>query len=317
MFANRDDPYLPLIEDKEFDPIFIIGLPRSGTTLLHHLLAKTDNFNYVNTYHVVNYDRILFNHINQTEVEAYQELDDLIDSFNMKDRGVDSIKISASEQEEYCVILDNHKLSRGLRQSNLAKFNEICRKITYISQGDKRSILLKSPFDILNFSFIRSTYPEAKLIFIVRHPINVLNSILKYYRSNIETRNKYLRLIRRQADKIFRNPFYFFIYKTLLGPPLGIRTISRFLRRAQQYYIENYHKLSPSSHIMIKYESLCSEPGVVLKTIFDFLKIEPEWKPDLSSIQAKPTRYLPEVEMRYPQLRRQLDPLFENWGYSE
>ncbi len=40
-----DDEYIKLVEDASFEPIFIMGLHRSGTSILYKMLGETGNFN--------------------------------------------------------------------------------------------------------------------------------------------------------------------------------------------------------------------------------------------------------------------------------
>ncbi len=41
-YLNRENPYLPPAFDETFNPIFIVGLPRSGTTLLERIITNND-----------------------------------------------------------------------------------------------------------------------------------------------------------------------------------------------------------------------------------------------------------------------------------
>ncbi|NEN93018.1 MAG: sulfotransferase [Okeania sp. SIO3H1] len=71
-FADR--PYLDLCSKIDFSPIFIMGEHRSGTTLLYKSLVATECFNCVTAYHIIKYDQILSNYINQTEYQNYYQL---------------------------------------------------------------------------------------------------------------------------------------------------------------------------------------------------------------------------------------------------
>src|SRR5262245_23063656 len=73
---NRDAPFLHRLEDVEFQPVFIQGEHRSGTTLLYKLLAQSGCFNIVTVYHLLHYDELLANHLSVTEAEARRSLDE-------------------------------------------------------------------------------------------------------------------------------------------------------------------------------------------------------------------------------------------------
>ena len=70
-----DAPYLELLAGVDFRPIFIVGDHRSGTTLLYKTLVATGCFNFVKAYHIIKYDEILSNHVNQREEQAIQSLE--------------------------------------------------------------------------------------------------------------------------------------------------------------------------------------------------------------------------------------------------
>src|SRR5438477_1364489 len=65
-----DTPYLAQLKTMPSTLIFIMGCHRSGTSLLHHLLAYTGQVNYVTTYDVVHYDSIVSNRITGREAEV-------------------------------------------------------------------------------------------------------------------------------------------------------------------------------------------------------------------------------------------------------
>ena len=57
-----------------FDPVFIVGDHRSGTTVLYQLLASTGAFSVVTAYHVICYDRIVADHLFKQAGAARQRL---------------------------------------------------------------------------------------------------------------------------------------------------------------------------------------------------------------------------------------------------
>src|SRR5437867_8116334 len=62
-----DAPYLAQLKALPSTLVFIMGCHRSGTSLLHHLLAYTGQVNYVTAYDVVHYDSMLFNRVTGRE----------------------------------------------------------------------------------------------------------------------------------------------------------------------------------------------------------------------------------------------------------
>ena len=98
-------PYDEVLQDVTFRPLFIIGDHRSGTTLLYQLLAKTECFNVVNTYHVICYDEIVANHALGCEQAAQGALADLLAARGLLNRVIDDVQVSPDLPEEYGFVL--------------------------------------------------------------------------------------------------------------------------------------------------------------------------------------------------------------------
>ena len=197
-----DQPYLDLLPKVDFSPIFIMGDHRSGTTLLYKTLVATGCFNFVRAYHIIKYDEILSNHINQTENRAIQELEELFKSLGISDRTIDQVMVTPNLPEEYGFILNNVAGNETcITPQNLPIFQQLCRKIQLASDPDKL-LLLKNPWDLPQFMYVKSVIPTAKFIFIHRHPIHVINSKLKAARTLLSDWNDYTALIARWYKQI-------------------------------------------------------------------------------------------------------------------
>jgi Sulfotransferase family len=170
-----DRPYLNLLPQADFSPIFIMGDHRSGTTLLYKTLVATGCFNFVRAYHIIKYNEILYNRIHQTENRAIEELEELFKSLEISDRNIDRVMATPDLPEEYGFILKNVAGDNScITKQNLPVFQQLCRKIQFASDPDK-PLLLKNPWDLPQFMYVKSVVPNAKFIFIHRHPIHVIN----------------------------------------------------------------------------------------------------------------------------------------------
>src|SRR5947208_7482228 len=94
-----DAPYLEQLQALPSSLIFIMGCHRSGTSLLHHLLAYTGQVNYVTTYDVVHYDSIVSNRVTGREAEVKAALQRRLRG--EKDRGLDNLPVGVDLPEEY------------------------------------------------------------------------------------------------------------------------------------------------------------------------------------------------------------------------
>lgn len=344
-----DSPYLYLLEGVDFQPVFIIGSPRSGTTLLYNLLSNTGYFNYPGFYHVIKHDEILFNHINGTEQRAKEELNDLLKSFGLSSRLFDNVEVTANSPEEYGKILESGKnahhsstlnprflfgslrrppgsyrpprpfIDFQLNYDNTSVFLEFCKKVQYISDV-KKPLLLKNPWDSLNFSYVKNVLPKAKFIFIHRHPVHVINSMLKAMRSVLDEKNQYAAFFVKRYSRLFERPARLYLARLLFSPHLGIgvHMATNGMSKLSGYFLQNIHSLRSTDYTSLRYEDLCENPDKAVMEILTFLGFNPD--PSVlgfdDQIHPRPLRLLPEVERKYEHIRKKLQSYIAYCGYD-
>jgi hypothetical protein len=344
--SQADQPYLSIVKDVEFQPVFILGFARSGTSLLYKLLTETQNFNYFNYYHLTQYPRILSNHISHIETEAYRELDESLQKLGIKDRVFDGFTIDSRTPGEYPLILENfkrpllNKIVKTLEKpmqgkpfmplidyafshhqivdETLPLLVEACKKVQYIS-APNRLLLLKNPWDYPNFLYLKKVFPAARFIFIHRHPVHVLNSQINALRTVVSQKNEYLANHLRWYEKAYDSPFFSFVLKSLVEKPqladLRVQGLMRYFSVPIAYYLENIHTLDPSTFISIRYEDLCESSESVMFKILKFLGLEPScsWK---TEVKPRRQQLLPELTSRFNLIRQKLQPYFAHFNYE-
>lgn len=326
--ATLDNPYLNLLKPVSFRPVFVLGSPRSGTTVLYQLLAKTEYFNYVNAYHLVNYNELLFNFMNNKQVEAQDKLDKLYASLGVTNRIFDHVKVDSEMPKEYRTIWQNRnnlspfKLAAKitsdtlfqkkclsdalfdffqLNQDHLPFFNEICKKIQFISDPEK-ALLLKNPSDFSNFIYIKSLFPDAKFVFIHRHPLSILNSQLNALYGSLHTKNANLSLHSSLYHNLFNNKFILsasrLLFLSRFFSQWRVNLLSRLLHQQQDRFISQINSLQDNDYINVKYEDLCEDPNRIMSRILKFLEIKPGSLTDYRNfIQPRELKLLPELEL--------------------
>jgi hypothetical protein len=313
-----DEPYLPLVQDVHFDPIFILGDHRSGTTLLYKLLVATQCFNFVTAYHLIRYDEILSNHVSRIEDRGREALNQLFKSLGLRDRIIDGVAVTPDLPEEYGFILPNARYRPQLSPGNLPGFIELCKKVQFVSDSE-RLLLLKNPWDFLNFMYVKAAFPEAKFIFIHRHPIHVINSQLRATRSLLTARNAYVALIARWYAQLFDRPLQLFAARLLFSShfDLGLRIATRHVVRATTYFLQHVDSLPETDHISIRYEDLCEDPETSVIRILRFLGLKQKSALVYDTfIEPRPLRLLPEVARKYDGLRQRLQLYCAYHGYD-
>lgn len=314
----QDAPYMPLLADVHFQPIFILGSPRSGTTMLYELLVATQCFNFLNAYHILRYDTLLFNHANQIEEQARTQLDALFRSLGLGDRVIDGVAVTPDTPEEYSFILRNAGYRPRLSRSSLPKFIELCQKVQFIS-APHQPLLLKNPWDFRNFMDIKGFFQESKFIFIHRHPMHVISSQVRAIRSLLVSQNMYTGLLTQQYAKLFERPMLLFVIRLLFSShvPLGRKLLTRLLVRDATYFWEHIDSLRQTDYISVKYEDLCNDPETHVTRIMHFLGLQ--HSPSVAYEKLVAPRHLgllPELGRLQQRIYRKLQPYCAYHGYA-
>ena len=313
-----DAAYLPTLKNVDFRPIFILGDHRSGTTLFYKMLAATGSFNFVDFYHVIRYDELLYNHYHGRESQARAQVEEEIEEAGLHDRGFDRIEVSPDLPEEYGYLLKENPpfwyLPR-VTPRTLPNMVELCRKVQTVSPPG-RPLLLKNPWDFPNFLYLKRVFPNARFLFIHRHPLAVHNSKLKAMRSALSRKNRYTAWLARGYDRLFRRPLQLLFARFLFFSRIGVNLLLRYAMVATDYFLENTPRLPDDHYISIRYEDLCQRPDTVMATVLDSLNLQPARQVEYASmVSPRPLNLLPDVARKREQIQRRLEPYLTRLGY--
>lgn len=323
-----DAPYLAQLRDLPSTLLFIMGCHRSGTSLLHHLLAYTGQVNYLSTYDVVHYDALLAHRLAGREAQVKAELQQRLGV--EKDRGLDHLPVGADLPEEYRFVLTTFRISWSwqarrrvdeffapdLTPQTLERFLEICRKKHFLA-GQDVPLVLKDPADhYFNFWAVHQMLPQAKLVFIHRHPLHILNSYLQSFGALLEQQSPYWALL----DRGYASFFGLLPLKRLVAR-LSIRSqwyASLVLTRLVEsftYYLEHVTRLPAGSYTVLRYEDLCRDPAGCLSALGAALQLPltPHIPPDFVAPRHLPI--LPHVARLYHNQAAALQPYLTHCQY--
>jgi hypothetical protein len=274
MNINPDQPYLKELEQVDFQPVFILGLHRSGTSILYKMLTATGCFNPVTAYHLIKYEELLLNHHRKREEHAKHELTESLREKGLEDRGIDRLKVTADFAEEYGFLLSTKTVQMSLTPQNIVLFQEMCKKIQCIAENEK-PILLKNPFDFPNFLYIKQVFPNARFVFIHRYPFKTISSTLKAMTVLLKKKNPYTIQLSEFYNKLFRIPvlLHFFRFFFSKIPEVGVFFIASSSAKATNYYVKNIEKLPKDDYISITYEEFCSHPQKTIEDIMNALSL--------------------------------------------
>jgi hypothetical protein len=281
-----DRRYAQLLTAMPRQLVFIMGCHRSGTSMLYHLLAYTGACEYISAYDIVKYDELVRNRVEGREERVKTELDAAIRV--EKNRGVDNLPVGVEFPEEYRFLLapkvspwvwsirervERLSFAPHLTLATRDRFLEICRKKQFLGGSDK-PLVLKDPNDFyFNFEEIHRMFPQAKMIFIHRHPLHILNSYVAGFGAIVESRNAYAAAIDPKYRDLFRSPLRRkLLQKAFRGEQLP-HFVASGLARSYEYYLEKIKLLPQETFLTLRYEDLCIAPEKHLLQIGKWLKI--------------------------------------------
>lgn len=316
---DPDNQYLNKLEGINFQPIFIMGVQRSGTSILYKILTATQLFNQVTAYHLIKYPEILHNHINNKEQNVKKDLADYFKQHSQSDRGIDSLNITPDFPEEYGFLLGQKTEQTRLTPKNFPIFVELCKKIQFISDS-KEPLLLKNPWDFSNFTYIKQVFPNAKFIFIHRNPLKTLNSQIKAMRSLLENKSNYMALLSPWYNHIFNNKlrlaYYRFLYSS--NTPLRVNSAIKTLTENADYFLKNIEILNEEEYICVRYEDMCKDPEPTISKIIEFLGLKIKSNiPYCDFIKTRETILLKEIQIRKSIIFKKMKAYLFYCGYSE
>ena len=255
-----------------------MGLHRSGTTLLYELLGKTGSFNIITAYHAIHYDVLVADYFEGTTLRTRKDLNDWFTAQHMETRLFDNVKLNADMPEEYAMILHAKVGSMSLNKHNLPAFDQLCRKVQLISDHSL-PLLLKNPFDFINFLQIKEMMPTAKFVFIFRNPIQILNSQLIALHKSMTSNNPYIARLSKTYSLLQRIRPLNALISWATDPSSKGQIARRFMVwkiiRQMNHYINHIKFLPRTEYVELQYEDLCEKPVELIRSIFDFLKVEP------------------------------------------
>jgi hypothetical protein len=179
-------------------PVFILGHWRSGTTLLHNLMALDPQFTYPNMYEV-----LFPSHFLTTEklvtwmtgwlVPKTRPMDNMPAAWNMPQEDELALLLLCGHSgyqmlafpglpSKFVPLFDPDNLTGPQREELKAALLFFMKKLTY---KQRRAVLLKSPTHTFRVPMLLEMFPNAKFVYIHRHPYEVYRSTLHLRRAVI------------------------------------------------------------------------------------------------------------------------------------
>jgi hypothetical protein len=296
------------------DPVFILGVHRSGTTHLHNLVALDERFCAPRAYHTLNPVGFLL---------SGWLITPLLAAFMPWKRPMDAVRFHmfAPQEEEFAISAvsrlspywlmsfprqvahyERYACADGFTPGQRAEWKRqyllFLRKLTFWS---RKRPLLKNPYNTARVEMLLEMFPRAKLIHISRHPYDV-------YRSNMH--------LAREGHVVHQ----------LQDPDPSDSYQTRFLgnyAKMEQAFYQQTAGLPPDQVAEVRFEDVERDPLGQVRRIYDQLGLEftAALEKRLSGYLAKIAGYrknsfrqLPEEDRR--RIDAEMAPFMIRWGYT-
>jgi hypothetical protein len=311
-------------------PVFILGHARSGTTLMHRLMClDPDRFSYFRLYEMFVPSLIekkivrglgwLDHHILGARIDARiaaAERERLAATQDMHATGLrspeeDDFVLTCSLASGFWIVLMPYmgeldfyhidERSPRARQRLMGFYSECIKRQLYVN-GSRRIHLSKNPVFAGRVESLIETFPDARLIVLLRDPSETIPSLLKLLQTNWQLRkwdeptiNRSLRVLADQSFHTYRYP---------------VQVLQRHPEVAQA--IVDYRDLVADPKHTI--EDVYRQIGFTVSEDFDRVLAEAQRR---SGSHETAHRYsLEEFGLRADEIRTELADLFEAYGWD-
>ncbi len=312
------------------EPLFIIGMPRSATTFLFNTLKEDENrFTEMKLWEIIlapsvtqkkilvfisGIDRKLNWFLSRTLKKWEKKLFDRFENIH-------SISLFNVEEDEYillhilsCALMvfifpqwkNIHSLIRfdievsGKRKQRILTYYKNCiRKHKYVFGPDK-TYLSKSPSHTSKIESLKKTFPDCKLIYLLRFPEQTISSAIGMYK----------------------------VYNRIFFTGVGLQVLAEQTMNFADIWFANLEKLetwTDESTVIIKFEDMVRNPYHVINSVYQRFgyQINNEFENRLklitrqSASYSSPHRHSPEEQGLNPlEIRERYRKVYEKY-YSD
>jgi hypothetical protein len=329
-FAWDDIFYKEYQQQKLAQPVFIIGNPRSGTTFLHRLMARDElNFSYIRMWEV-----LLAPSVSQRKLLwFFKKIDDALggrlQKWTLKQEQKTYVsnpihKMGLLEPEEdegilfniwetifTTVVFPHPDLVRKyaffdkqvplLERRKIMRFYRSCLRRHLFARHSDKKFLSKNPTFSPKIDSLYSFFPDAKIIYLVRNPLDTVPSIISWM---------------SYQWKQFSDPAENYLFKDYM------------LELAKEWYeypLERFAMAPEDSYAIIRYEDLAQNPRQIISDIYEkfgfelspeFEKILTETSKSSTSFKSKHKYSLENMGLTKKQILKTFALVFKRFGFD-
>lgn len=299
----------------EHPPVFIIGHWRSGTTHLHELLIRDEQFGYPTTYQCFAPWHFLFSEsflarVMSVLVPSKRPMDNMAagierpqeDEFGLAVMGAPTMYYRMGfpkDPPEYLGTLNMQDVTPAERRKFMWAMSYFYKALTVKHQ---KRLLLKSPPHTGRVELLSRMYPGAKFVHISRHPYEVFPSMQRTWQALYEAQGFQLR-------REYGAEFDEFVHQCF--------------EAMYQGYDQQVQGLPPDSYCEVRYDRLAADPVATLQSIYQQLGLDgfDAMRPALDEYVASLRDYQPNRLTLPAETRDQINArwawYFERFGYQQ
>jgi hypothetical protein len=260
-------------------PIFIIGHWRTGTTLLHELLALDDRHTYPNTYECLEPNHFLltewfFRRYGRVLMPSRRPMDNMESGWERPQEDEFALCMLGQRSPYLAIAFPNHppchaeyldleEIPPHALRAWKRDFIWFLRRVVFRRPG---RLILKSPTHTCRIKVLLDLFPDARFVHIVRDPHVVFPSTVHLWKSLYETHGLQIPTFAGLEEHVF----------------------STFLHLYEK--LEEGRKLvAPDRFFELRYEDLVSDPIRHMQSLYDHLGLG-----DFDVLRPKLERYVAE-----------------------
>lgn len=296
---------------------FVLGPHRSGTTVVCDALARSGAFVFLTAADIVDFHERsgAYGAAGPGGSDARSTLAAL--ARRGESRKIDAVPVSADLPEEYGFLLPGRRLTPETAPVLAAVYRGLAGRDPGLAAGDAREAryLLRNPWDLASASRILELFPEARFVFVVRDPVETIDSQLQAARTLLAEPSEYHAVLDLEYRKLLQRRGRLALYRFLARRPRFVDLLTRSFARDTRRWLDDLDRLPPDRWIVSRYEDLLADPDHELRRLFAFLRLPPE-PIDVLAREIRPgTRAVhPHVAARESRIRKRTRRFQQRFG---
>ena len=293
---------------------FVLGPHRSGTTIVCNALAATGAFVCLTAADIVAFHERggAYGSGRHERSDASSPLSALAAlSRKGETRLIDAVRVSEDLPEEYGFLFPGRRLTPDTAPVLASVYRDLAG-----DSAEGTRCLYRNPWDLPNAARILEFFPEATFVFVVRDPVETIDSRLQAVRTLLAEPSEYHALLDLRYRRLLRRRGRLALYRFLAGRPRFVELLTRSFARDTRRWTRDLDRLPSDRWNVTRYEDLLADPARELRHLFAFLRLPPE-RIDALAREIRPgMRALhPHVVAREGKIRSRTRAFRERYGY--